>query len=148
MWQAHRALWRVSGGRIGRTSGGHPVLELTTTGRVSGVPRMILIWYLTDDGVPIIAGTNAGARNDPAWIGNLRTDRSARVRVDGVLSEVEAEFLEGSDHDEAWARFLDLDPVYGATRSFSVGRFPSSSSPRTLTRAAAANLCGFLSSRN
>ncbi len=42
-WRAHKLVWRLSGGRLGRKVGGLPVLELTTTGRKSGEPRMILI---------------------------------------------------------------------------------------------------------
>jgi F420H(2)-dependent quinone reductase len=67
-WRIHKLVWRLSGGRLGRKVGGLPVLELTTTGRKSGEPRMILIWHITDSGGPIIAGTNAGADYDPAQV--------------------------------------------------------------------------------
>ena len=112
-WRAHKLIWRLSGGRLGRKVSGLPVLELTTTGRKSGEPRMILIWHLTDPGGPIIAGTNAGADYDPAWVKNLRANPAARMRLGGTVTDVTAKFLEGPAHEAAWSRFLEADPTFG-----------------------------------
>jgi F420H(2)-dependent quinone reductase len=113
MWRAHKLIWRLTGGRLGRKVGGMPVLELTTTGRTSGKPRMILISYVADPAGPVIAGTNAGVDYDPAWVKNLRANPTARMRLDGTVSAVDAKFLEGPAHEAAWSRFLEADTAYG-----------------------------------
>ena len=65
-WKAHKLVWRLSGGRLGRTVGRMPVLELTASGHNSVRPRSVLIWFVEHAGRPVIAGTNAGADYDPA----------------------------------------------------------------------------------
>ena len=60
-WKIHKVLWNLSGGRVGTKAIGMPVLELVTTGHVSGEPRSILISYVPMPTGPAIAGTNAGA---------------------------------------------------------------------------------------
>ena len=90
-----------------------PVLELTTTGNRSGEPRSILLWYIKDESGPIMAGTNAGAAHDPAWVKNLRQEPNAQVRIDRHTYSVEARFLEGSEHEAAWARLTATNEAYG-----------------------------------
>lgn len=107
-WGAHRLVWRVSGGRLGRKAIGMPVLELVTTGWKSGEPRSILITYVDTSSGPAIAGTNAGAPHDPAWVRNLRADPRARVRHAGRWREVEARFAEGAEWQEIWDLFRVL----------------------------------------
>ena len=97
-------------------SGGMPVLELTATGHRSGQSRTILIWYLEDAAGPIMAGTNAGADYDPAWVTNLRANPTAQTRLDRTAHPVEARFLEGSGHEAAWSRFLEANEAYGSYR--------------------------------
>lgn len=101
-WKMHKLLWNLSGGRIGRRIGGMDNLELITTGRKSGQPRQILIWYLDDGGVPAIVGTNAGKDEDPAWAKNLRDEPRARARWDGRWYEVTAVELVGEDYERVW----------------------------------------------
>jgi deazaflavin-dependent oxidoreductase (nitroreductase family) len=106
-WRVHKLLWNLSGGRLGTRAIGMPVLELVTTGHRSGEPRSILISYVPMPAGPAIAGTNAGADRDPAWVKNLRVDPKARVREDGKWREVNARFTEGPEWDAAWDLFLD-----------------------------------------
>lgn len=107
-WRAHRLVWNLSGGRLGRRVLGMPVLELETTGHRSGEPRSILISYLETEAGPAIAGTNAGADRDPAWVRNLRAEPEARAREGGVWRDVRARFLEGDEFDAVWVRFAEI----------------------------------------
>ncbi len=84
-----------------------PVLELVTTGHKSGARRSILINYVEVPTGPVIAGTNAGAGHDPAWILNLRATPAARVRMDGEWRDVRARFLDGEEWEQTWQRFTD-----------------------------------------
>ncbi len=102
MWKAHKLAWNLSGGRLGRTMGGVPVLELVTTGHRSGLERQILIWYFNFPEGPAIIGTNAGLDTDPAWVKNLRANPLARARWDGQWHDVRAVELSGADHEKVW----------------------------------------------
>lgn len=106
-WKAHRLVWDLSGGRIGRRAIGMPVLELVTTGHKSGQPRSILISYVDTPTGPAVAGTNAGADDDPAWIRNLVAKPAARVRERGVWRDVAARLLEDDEWERVWAKFLE-----------------------------------------
>jgi deazaflavin-dependent oxidoreductase (nitroreductase family) len=54
---------------------------LTTTGRRSGRPHVIEIWYGERDGV-IYLLSGGGLRSD--WVRNLRADPRVRIRIGGV----------------------------------------------------------------
>ena len=106
-WRVHRLIWNLTGGRLGRRVIGMPVLELVTTGHKSGEPRSILITYVDTPTGPAVAGSNAGADHDPAWVRNLRADPGARIRTGGKWREATARFLDGEDWDRVWSQFLD-----------------------------------------
>ncbi|MFP3880850.1 MAG: nitroreductase/quinone reductase family protein [Actinomycetota bacterium] len=105
-WKLHRLAWDLSGGRLGRRVLGMPVLELETTGHKTGQSRRILISYVETPEGPALAGTNAGADHDPAWIRNLRANPKARVREAGVWRDARARFPEGDDATRVWELFL------------------------------------------
>lgn len=111
-WRMHRLVWDLSGGRLGRTAIGMPVLELVTVGHKSGQERSILITYVETPDGPALAGTNAGASYEPAWIKNLRADPGAKTMRGGQWTDVTARFLEGDERSQVWARFLESDEGY------------------------------------
>jgi deazaflavin-dependent oxidoreductase (nitroreductase family) len=102
VWKAHKLLWNLSGGRLGRRMGGIPVLELVTTGHRSRLERQILIWYFDFPKGPAMIGTNAGRDVDPAWVKNLRANPLARARWGGRWHDVTAVELTGADYEAAW----------------------------------------------
>lgn len=114
-WRLHKLLWNLSGGRVGRTVGGMPVVEVVTTGHRSGEPRQILIWYVEVEGVPAIIGTNAGLDSDPAWAWNLRAHPRARARWDGVWHDIVGVELEGEARESVWRRAVESNPGYQQT---------------------------------
>lgn len=66
-----------------------PVCHVTTTGRVSGLPRRTEIWYLDRaDGVYLLSGNG----DDAEWVRNLRADPRVSLELpptppDGAPSE-------------------------------------------------------------
>lgn len=111
-WKMHKLVWRISGGRLGRSVIGMPVLELETTGWKSGQQRQILITYVDNAGAPAIVGTNAGRDVDPAWVKNLRANPVARARWDGKWREVVAVELHGDGHQAAWDAVVAANSGY------------------------------------
>jgi len=75
------------------------VCDLVTTGRVSGEPRQIEIWFAADaerDRIYLLSG----GRDRAQWVRNIRRDRRVRVRIgdrwfDGAAAEVEDSLEDG-----------------------------------------------------
>jgi deazaflavin-dependent oxidoreductase (nitroreductase family) len=69
------------------------VCDIETTGRRSGLPRRVEIWFAADparDRIYVLSGGRDGAH----WVRNLRADRAVRVRIGdqwfaGVATEIE-----------------------------------------------------------
>ena len=81
----HRALLKVSGGRIGWEASKMPVLELTTTGRKTGQPRSVMLTSPVQDGTTIVVVASRGGDDEhPAWFLNLRDDSDVEVAYKGA----------------------------------------------------------------
>ena len=79
------------------------VCHLQTTGRTSGRPRTIEIWFGTDgERVYMLAG----GRNRAHWVRNLVADPRVRVRIGGVTLAGMARVIEGEEREELARRLL------------------------------------------
>jgi deazaflavin-dependent oxidoreductase (nitroreductase family) len=84
------------------------VCYLTTTGRVSGKPHTIEIWFALRDGVVyLLSGGGDGAD----WVKNIRKDPRVRLRVGTRTVRAEARLLRAGTREDAAAREL-LDAKY------------------------------------
>ncbi|MGH3198921.1 MAG: nitroreductase family deazaflavin-dependent oxidoreductase [Streptosporangiaceae bacterium] len=79
--RGHRWLYEHSGGRIGHGLIGAPALLLYTTGRRSGQRRCSALVYGRDSGRIILAASNDGADQSPAWFHNLQANPSVELQV-------------------------------------------------------------------
>jgi deazaflavin-dependent oxidoreductase (nitroreductase family) len=80
----HRAVLKLSGGRLGWSGGRMPVLELTTTGRKSGQPRSVMLTSPLQEGSTIVVvASRGGDDTHPAWLFNLRDNPSVEVVFQG-----------------------------------------------------------------
>lgn len=81
----HRAILKVSGGRLLWDAQGMPVLELTTTGRKSGQPRAVMLTAPVVEGdTLVIVASRGGDDTHPAWFLNLRDDPNVKVGLKGA----------------------------------------------------------------
>lgn len=101
----HCCVYRWSGGIIGKTRNGLPVLLLTTVGRRSGKPRTTPLVYLRDGERYIIA---PGRIPNPDWYRNLKQTPRAVIQIGRVTRAVEAEEVESEERNQLWA----LAPPY------------------------------------
>jgi deazaflavin-dependent oxidoreductase (nitroreductase family) len=84
MNSVHRALLRVTGGRIGYEFSGMPVLELVTTGRRSGTPRAVMLTSPLQEGdAYVVVASRGGDDHHPAWFLNLRDEPHVQVAFRG-----------------------------------------------------------------
>ena len=82
---------------------------LTTTGRKSGRPHRIEIWYADDaEGDRRTLYLLAGGGRSSDWVRNLLADPVVLVEVDGESRPANARLIEDADEDER-ARSLVFD---------------------------------------
>jgi deazaflavin-dependent oxidoreductase (nitroreductase family) len=80
----HKTLLKVSGGKLGWKAGGMPVVELTTTGRKSGLPRTVMLTSPVQEGSTIVVVASRGGDDvHPSWFVNLRDNPEVEVAFKG-----------------------------------------------------------------
>ena len=79
-----------------------PFCYLTTTGRRSGRPHTIEIWFALESGVFYLM---AGGRERADWVRNLRAEPNVILRVAGTEMEAIARVVD-DDREDALARRL------------------------------------------
>ena len=77
---------------------------LTTTGRRSGRPHRIEIWY---GGTPPTVYLMSGGGDGADWVQNLQADRAVLLEIDGVTFDGTASVLDGEEAEQA--RWLVFD---------------------------------------
>jgi deazaflavin-dependent oxidoreductase (nitroreductase family) len=102
---------------------GAKLLELTTTGARSGLPRTVTLGWFPDspttnsDGKDswLVVASNAGAPQHPAWYFNMaKHPDQVWAIIDGRKIHVRPESLKGAEREEAWRRIVAQAPGYGA----------------------------------
>jgi deazaflavin-dependent oxidoreductase (nitroreductase family) len=115
IWQrvapVHVALYRATGGRIGRRVGSTTHLLLTTRGRHSGRLRTVPLAYVEDGSRWVVVGSNGGADHDPGWVFNLRADPNATVQVSGARIAVIAREPSRGEAMRLWTAMRTGNPV-------------------------------------
>src|SRR5215210_4437368 len=109
----HGGLYRASGGKLGGTFFGSPVLLLTTTGRKTGRPRTWPLVYMLEGEHIMIIASNGGQPNHPAWYLNLRTNPHVSVQLGDQRRAMIAQTAEGDQRTQLWSRVVREYPVYG-----------------------------------
>ncbi len=111
-WHAHRALLRVTRGRLGLwrpKPNGWGTLWLTTTGRRSGQPRRVVLGYVDDGDNLVTMAMNGWGAAEPAWWLNLQAHPDATVRTRDGVRQVRARRAQGAERERLWARWAEID---------------------------------------
>jgi len=89
-------------------------VRLTTIGRMTGQRREIPLYAFEDGDRLVVVGSRGGAAKDPAWVGNLRADPRATVRVGRDERAVTAREVGLDDDDRArlWDLVVAAFPMY------------------------------------
>jgi deazaflavin-dependent oxidoreductase (nitroreductase family) len=124
-WVGHRALYRVTGGRVGLarpTEGGRfGMLRLHTTGRRSGQERVVILGYYEDGANLVTLAMNGWGDPPPAWWLNLTANPEARVDLVDGSRPVRARAAEGEERDRLWNSVRSYDG-YGDIDALSATR--------------------------
>jgi deazaflavin-dependent oxidoreductase (nitroreductase family) len=122
-WSAHRAVCRISGGRLGLwrpKRGRWGTARLTTIGRRSGQQRSVIVGYFEDGPNLVTLAMNGWADGEPAWWLNLQAHPDATVDLANGSHAVRARAAKGEERARLWARWRNIDrqlDAYAALRS-------------------------------
>jgi len=106
------ALYRATGGRIGGSFDGAPVLLLHHVGRRSGEPRVTPLLYLADGEDAVIVASMGGTPKHPAWFHNLTARPETTIEVRREKREVVARVATPEEKALLWPRLVELYPGY------------------------------------
>jgi deazaflavin-dependent oxidoreductase (nitroreductase family) len=84
------------------------VCYLTTTGRKSGRPHEIEIWFGIRDGTLYLLSGGGDAAD---WVKNIKKDRRVRIRINSQRAPLRARLLRAGSQEDVSAREL-LDAKY------------------------------------
>lgn len=101
----HVWMYHISGGRIGGSINGSPLLLLTVTGRKSGKAHTIPLAYVQHNGAYLISASAAGADKHPVWFTNLQHKLEAKIEVMGKVYPVKATVATGAERDMLYDLF-------------------------------------------
>lgn len=108
-----KLLQRITRGKLSLVNlAGMNSIMLTVPGRKSGIPRSTPLLTIPRGDDFLVAGSNWGAPQPPAWVGNLEAAGRATVTFKGVEREVTATYLRGDARADAWAYMLKSWPNY------------------------------------
>ncbi|MDQ1424063.1 MAG: hypothetical protein QOD72_1561 [Acidimicrobiaceae bacterium] len=112
--RVHRALVKLTGGRVGWHASNMPVLQLTTIGRKSGQPRTVMLTspYQKDDTMVIVA-SKGGDDHHPAWFLNLRDNSDVEVTTKGQSKrKMTARIATPDERAELWPLIAEAHANY------------------------------------
>jgi deazaflavin-dependent oxidoreductase (nitroreductase family) len=100
----HRAVVRLSGGRLGWTAAKLPVIELTTIGRRSGRRHSVMLSSPVQNGpVLVVVASRSGDDRHPAWFLNLCDHPEVEVSTKGRPSRpMLARVASPDERDRLW----------------------------------------------
>jgi deazaflavin-dependent oxidoreductase (nitroreductase family) len=112
--QLHVAFFRTFGGR-----GHSSTLVLITTGRKSGRPISVPLFYVAEGGVGegqrlYIVASFGGNDEAPGWYRNLLANPSVEVEVGGRRGKFRAKSLSPEEARPIWPKLLELWPSYAS----------------------------------
>ena len=122
-WVAHRALYAITGGRIGLrrpTADQWGMMRVRTIGRRSGRPREVILGYFEDGQDLVTMAMNGWADPEPAWWLNLQARPDVSVELVGGSRTVHARAANEEERPRLWARWAHYDKgldSYAARRS-------------------------------
>jgi deazaflavin-dependent oxidoreductase (nitroreductase family) len=105
---ANVTLYRRSGGRLGNSMKGAPVLLLDHVGRKSGRARTAPVLYLQNGDDLVIVASRGGSDAMPAWWLNLQARPDTTVQVGAERRRVLAREASPEEKAELWPRLVEM----------------------------------------
>lgn len=113
--KVHLALYRHSGGRLGRKVPGFPGAEIALVdhkGAKTGIVRTSPLMFRRDGKVIAVVASKAGQPTHPAWFHNLMANPETTVQVGAEVLPVRARLADDEERERLWAEFVAVYPGY------------------------------------
>lgn len=128
LWAAwfklHGAVYRLTGGAVGRRVYGVPVLVLMHTGARSGKLRQTPLYYAEDGLNLAVIASKIGEPENPVWFRNLMANPTAEVQVGRQRRPVRARVADEVERARIWQRMVSVYPAYDAYQRQTERRIP------------------------
>lgn len=119
---ADRFVSKMSGGRHTLVGIVVPTLILSHTGRQSGRQHDTPLMYMPFGGTFVVAGSNWGRADHPAWSVNLLAHPDATVVAAGQHISVRARLASPQERQELWPRLVETWPPFATYAVRASGR--------------------------
>jgi F420H(2)-dependent quinone reductase len=117
-------LLKISGGKMGNSFLGVPVLLMTTIGRKSQQPRTHPLYYVEHEDQILVVASNAGTSSDPAWLLNIRAYSSVSVDLKGQKMNLTAREASVEEKSSLWYTLTSAFPKWQMMEDRSTREFP------------------------
>jgi len=117
-----RIVSKISGGRHTLVGIVVPTLILSHTGRQSGKQYETPLMYLSVGDRFVVAGSNWGRADHPAWSANLLAHPDATVLADGESVAVRARLATPEERQQLWPLLVETWPAFGTYAVRAAGR--------------------------
>jgi deazaflavin-dependent oxidoreductase (nitroreductase family) len=125
LMRAHTALYRASGGRLGRKVPGlPPMLLLDHVGARTGKRRTTPLVYMPDGEAYVVVASKGGHPAHPAWLHNLRAHPDTEVQVGSQRLAVRAREASADERRRLWPRAVEYNRQWGAYQRRTTREIP------------------------
>jgi deazaflavin-dependent oxidoreductase (nitroreductase family) len=113
MGRVHTFLYRRSAGEgLGGTFQKIPVALLTTTGCMSGQPRVSPLYFLRDGDRVVVAASRSGSDKNPMWYLNLKANPKVSVQIKKEVLDLTARDATDDERARYWPQLVEMYPTY------------------------------------
>ncbi len=120
----HTAVYRATGGRIGRRLVNNDMCLLTTTGRRTGQPHTVPLLYLENEADLVVIASYGGRNHHPEWYLNLLSRPAAMLQVLGERRPVIARTADPAERAQWWPRAVAAHPGYATYQARTSREIP------------------------
>lgn len=111
--RTHRAVLHLSGGRVGGSARGMPVVEVHATGRKTGLPRTTMLTApIADRSRVVLVASKGGDDRDPEWFRNLMAQPDFELVISGERRAMRARRASAAEKAELWPRVVAANSGY------------------------------------
>ncbi len=110
----HVARYLATNGEDGYYIDKWATLLLTTTGRLSGEPRIAPLIFGMDEDRYIVVASFGGSKTYPAWYTNLQADPKVTLQIKADHLEADARTATGEERRRLWDMMVAIFPHYAS----------------------------------
>jgi F420H(2)-dependent quinone reductase len=122
--RGHAAIYRATGGRIGKFPGLPSLLLLDHVGAKSGKTRTTPLVYMPEGDDYVVVASKGGHPKHPGWLYNLRANPDTTIQIGRRRIPVHAREATDEEREELWPRAVKYNHYWGDYTSRTDRVFP------------------------